>query len=528
MCRYFSSFCAGFLRYFQLNKLLYKKTYMTELAQNLPLNLNDIADVNRVEANGKLDEKLRGKLGQFMSSSAVSKLLADMFENVEGEHRLLDAGAGVGSLTAAFVERVKNDAKSVESTCFEISSTMNHYLSDTLKHCSNTCEYHGVKWEQIVIEEDFIPHSAEQVLTSPQKYNKAILNPPYLKIAAGGTERSELRKVGFETGNLYSAFVGLAIMLLEDGGELVAITPRSFCNGPYFNDFRRLLLDSCSINKIHVFNSRKSAFKADKVLQENVVYHLTKGEPQRDTVIVTSSSCAEDPNPFVFEVPFDKVVSANNPERFIHIITDEEEQNIATKAGGLPCSLKDLGIQASTGKVVDFRTRENLSNDFVEGSVPLIFPMHLQKCAIEWPVDNAKKPNALLNNKNTANLMVKNGTYVLTRRLTAKEEKRRIVASIYTADIADVEVVGFDNKTNYFHALGEPLEDGLAKGLWVFLNSTLVDKYFRQMNGHTQVNATDLRTLRYPTREQLLAMGEMIDFEEFNQERVDQIIEHLL
>ncbi|OCP45549.1 hypothetical protein AKH06_12715, partial [Vibrio parahaemolyticus] len=68
---------------------------MTELAQNLPLNLNDISDVNRVEANGKLDEKLRGKLGQFMSSSAVSTLLADMFENVEGEHRLLDAGAGV-------------------------------------------------------------------------------------------------------------------------------------------------------------------------------------------------------------------------------------------------------------------------------------------------------------------------------------------------------------------------------------------------------------------------------------------------
>ncbi|WP_281948752.1 Eco57I restriction-modification methylase domain-containing protein [Vibrio parahaemolyticus] len=503
---------------------------MTELAQNLPLNLNDISDVNRVEANGKLDEKLRGKLGQFMSSSAVSTLLADMFENVEGEHRLLDAGAGVGSLTAAFVERVKNNATSIDSTCFELSSVMNHYLSDTLKHCSNTCESYGVQWDQTVIEDDFIQHSVEQLLNDnfKPKYNKAILNPPYLKISSNGTERSALRKVSFETGNLYSAFVGLAIKLLEEGGELVAITPRSFCNGPYFNDFRRLLLDSCSINKIHVFNSRKSAFKADKVLQENVVYHLTKGEPQRDTVVVTSSSCAEDPNPYVYEVPFDKVVNENNPERFIHIITDEEEQNVATRVGGLPCSLEDLGIQASTGKVVDFRTRENLSTDFVDGSVPLIFPQHLQKCAIEWPVENAKKPNALLNNESTANLMVKNGTYVLTRRLTAKEEKRRIVASIYTADIADVEVVGFENKTNYFHALGEPLDDDLAKGLWVFLNSTLIDKFFRQMNGHTQVNATDLRTLRYPTREQLIAMGETANFAEFNQACVDQIIENFL
>ncbi|MDW1913490.1 modification methylase, partial [Vibrio sp. 707] len=136
---------------------------MTELAQNLPLNLNDISDVNRVEANGKLDEKLRGKLGQFMSSSAVSTLLADMFENVDGEHRLLDAGAGVGSLTAAFVERVKNDATSIDSTCFELSSVMNHYLSDTLKHCSNTCESYGVQWDQTVVEDDFIQHSVEQL-----------------------------------------------------------------------------------------------------------------------------------------------------------------------------------------------------------------------------------------------------------------------------------------------------------------------------------------------------------------------------
>ncbi|UKA27160.1 Eco57I restriction-modification methylase domain-containing protein [Photobacterium damselae subsp. damselae] len=503
---------------------------MMELTQNIPLNLNDIADVNRVEANGKLDEKLRSKLGQFMSSSSVSMLLADMFENVEGEHRLLDAGAGVGSLTAAFVERVKGNTTSIESTCFELSSIMNHYLNDTLSQCSKACEANNIQWSQTVIKEDFIQHSVKMLLSDgfTPSYNKVILNPPYLKIAAKGEERKALRQVNFETGNLYSAFVGLAIKLLEDGGELVAITPRSFCNGPYFNDFRKLLLDTCSINKIHVFNSRKSAFKADKVLQENVVYHLTKSEPQRDTVIVSSSSCAEDPNPFVYEVPFNKVVNVNNPDRFIHIITDEEEQNIATRAGGLPCSLEDLGIQASTGKVVDFRTRENLSIDFVNGSVPLIFPQHLQKCAVKWPIKNAKKPNALLNNESTTNLMVKNGTYVLTRRLTAKEEKRRIVASIYTADVADVEVVGFENKTNYFHTLGEPLHDGLAKGLWVFLNSSLVDKYFRQMNGHTQVNATDLRTLRYPTREQLINMGKAVDFEEFNQECIDDIIERFL
>ena len=503
---------------------------MSQAAYKLSINLNDIADSNRIKANSNLNEKLRGQLGQFMSSPAVSMLLADMFENLDGENKILDAGAGAGSLTAALVERLKNESKSIDSTCFEISDEMIPYLTDTLSKCLEACSSDGVKWNSEVIETSFIDHSVNLLLNPDfkPKYNKAILNPPYLKISAKGPERAALKKVGFETGNLYSAFVGLAIMLLEDKGELVAITPRSFCNGPYFNDFRKLLLDNCSINKIHVFNSRNSAFKTDKVLQENVVFHLTKGEKQRDKVIVASSNCAEDPSPYIFEVPFNKVVSNSNPDRFIHIITNNEEQYIATKAGGLPCSLGDLGIQVSTGKVVDFRTKENLRPDFIAGSVPLIFPQHLKCGSVTWPIENAKKPNAILNNDETANLMVAKRTYVLTRRLTAKEEKRRIVASIYTADVADVGVVGFDNKTNYFHALGKPLDDKLAKGLWAFLNSTIVDKYFRQMNGNTQVNATDLRTLRYPTKEHLISIGEALTFEGFDQDKIDNVLDNFI
>ncbi|MDN3611839.1 Eco57I restriction-modification methylase domain-containing protein [Vibrio ostreicida] len=500
---------------------------MTDVLEAQPININSKVDEIRETANGLLDVNLKGKLGQFMSSSAVSNLLASMFDDMSGDIRLLDAGAGVGSLSAAFTSKAAQTARSIHSTCYEIDEVMVSHLEQTLTHCLELSSRSNIGWEKEVIQEDFIRSAVEQIQSENfvPIYNKAILNPPYLKISAKGPERSQIRKIGFETGNLYSAFVGLAIKLLEEGGELVAITPRSFCNGPYFNDFRKLILDECSLNKIHVFNSRKSAFKTDKVLQENVIFHLKKGVQQVEIVQVASSSCAEDPNPEIFEVPFSDVANPNNPDRFIHIITNEEEQNVAHTAGGLPCSLEDLGIQASTGRVVDFRTRENLVQDVCENSVPLIFPQHLKQGEIHWPLEDSKKPNSLLNNVDTEKLMVPNGTYVLTRRLTAKEEKRRIAASLYTAEVADVPVVGFENKTNYFHSNNQPLEHDFAKGLWIFLNSTLVDQYFRQMNGHTQVNATDLRTLRYPTHEQLVELAAQYEGINLEQDRVDELVD---
>jgi len=68
----------------------------------------------------------------------------------------------------------------------------------------------------------------------------------------------------------------------------------------------------------------------------------------------------------------------------------------------------------------------------------------------------------------------------------------------------------------------------LAKGLAVFLNSTLVDLFFRQFNGHTQVNAGDLRKLRYPQRDALLSMGEKVGRPFPEQVCIDDIVEGAL
>jgi adenine-specific DNA-methyltransferase len=86
--------------------------------------------------------------------------------------------------------------------------------------------------------------------------------------------------VGIETVNLYTAFVALTVLLMAKGGEIVAIIPRSFCNGSYYRPFRNLILRTCSIRQLHLFESRKKAFQDDDVLQENIISHLIKGDPQ--------------------------------------------------------------------------------------------------------------------------------------------------------------------------------------------------------------------------------------------------------
>jgi hypothetical protein len=61
-----------------------------------------------------------------------------------------------------------------------------------------------------------------------------------------------------------------------------------------------------------------------------------------------------------------------------------------------------------------------------------------------------------------------------------------------------------------------------------FLNSTVVDLYFRQFNGHTQVNATDLRSLNYPTKAQLEKLGRRIADPGMQQEELDAVVEEKL
>jgi len=491
------------------------------------------ADAARLEISPLLDPARRAKLGQFLTPAIVAEFMARMVLPLPMSVRLLDAGAGAGSLTAAFVKEVSSRSRrpgSLEVSAFEIDSSLHGHLEQTLNACSLECHAAGMQFISRVIHQDFVENAA--TLFDSQRvraeYDCALLNPPYAKIGSTSTTRYALRQLGVETSNLYSAFVAVALSQLKTGGQLIAITPRSFCNGPYFGSFRKFILRHAGLVRAHVYLSRKTAFGEDDVLQENIIYHLVKGIPQPSTVRISSSLGPRDTDPVEHEVPFTEVVLPNDPHKFIRLVSSAEDSQLAQRVRGLPCSLAGLGLKVSTGRVVDFRAREHLRDDPMEGAVPLIYPCHFEQGFVKWPQSGCRKPNALALSGQTMPLTVPKGSYVLTKRFSSKEERRRIVAAVYDPRRIDAALVGFENHLNYFHREGSGLRPALAKGLALYLNSTAVDQYFRQFSGHTQVNATDLRALHYPSIDQLEAIGRIMDGVLPSQRSIDEAVEELL
>lgn len=73
-------------------------------SEQAPGDLLGAVDLYGVEAGRGLDAGRRGEMGQFPTPPAVARFMASMLELRGRSVRLLDAGAGVGVLTAAVVQ----------------------------------------------------------------------------------------------------------------------------------------------------------------------------------------------------------------------------------------------------------------------------------------------------------------------------------------------------------------------------------------------------------------------------------------
>lgn len=468
--------------------------------------------------------EVRKSKGQFFTPKKVGMYMSSLFQVNHETIRVLDPGAGTGILTAAFCERLLHSDGAARLTLdvYENDPVLLPLLKSTLEKCKSELEGKGHTVEYHLHEKDFIL-SNEQYLRQPDLFSAAdrhmlydfvIANPPYYKLNKSSPEAAVMAQCVSEQPNIYSLFMALSLMMTRPEGEMVFITPRSFCSGLYYKKFREWFLENAVLMNIHIFESRKKVFDSDDVLQENVIIRAKKRRStnERGEVTVGVSEDRRLDRLASMKVETADIIHRTNGEVYIRIPTSPFDVNVLHLIDRWPNTLRDLGLAISTGPVVPFRATQHLLANPADRSqaVPLLWMHNMQGVRVAWPRKNIKKPPAIRLCSETMPLLVPVRNYALVKRFSSKEQKRRLHAAVLLESDFPYQHVGIENHVNYIHRPKGTLSVNEAFGIAGLLNTTLVDNYFRSLNGNTQVNAVDMRNLPLPSIEQIDEIGEVV------------------
>ena len=455
----------------------------------------------------------RKTLGQFFTGSIVSEYMASLISKPSSKAvRLLDAGAGTGILTASTaLHCLKLGCKTVHAVLYELDSKAIPSLEQTLKIVQNTFSAQRASFTFEIRCDDFVlarPDKDEDT----QPFDICVINPPYFKYSV---QESPYAKAASDLyhgdPNIYASFTAIAMSCMKQGGQLVAITPRSFTNGLYFKGFRSYMLGESALDLIHIFKKRDKVFKNEDstVLQENVICRFVKGSEQSDITVRSSNCDSSISNADEEHYALPLIIDPSNNQKIIRIPESAYEAAILRQAETFPTTFENAGYFISTGRVVEHRTRPYITDDInTDNSVLLYRPHNVSPLQASWTGEHKKDVLFKLNDGHEKHTM-ENGNFVLLKRFSSKDEKRRLVSGVHLKNAHDCELIGFGNKTNYIGLADSNLTKVEAFGLAAIFNSSFMDKYFRCISGNTQVNATEIRVMKFPTREQVKEIGRL-------------------
>ena len=460
----------------------------------------------------------RKQLGQYFTPPAIARFMARIADLSSPDLRVLEPAAGLGVLVAALAERIVGmpHLKQWRVVAYEIDANLRPLLILALGYIRHWLYGRDVQFEFEVKPGDFILDNAATLRPAPLlepelsgiQFNLVTSNPPYFKISKSDRRATIMQEVVHGQPNIYMLFMAASAKLLHPHGQLVFITPRSFCSGAYFKLFRRWFFQTVALERLHIFESRAEAFAHDAVLQENLIFTAVKAVKQRETVEISSSYGASDLDKVAIRsVPLEEVLDVDSSEVMLSIPLDPADSMTRSVFSQWPNRLQALGLEISTGPVVPFRTETLVNEGDNINTAPLIWVQHVQRMTTVWPLANLEKPQHIRIAPDSFPLLLPNQTYVLIRRFSPKEDNSRIIAAPYLNGELPTEYLGVENHVNYLHRPHGSLAEVEAVGLAAFLNSRWVDQYFRMSSGNTQVNAAELRALPIPPLDSIKRIG---------------------
>ena len=454
----------------------------------------------------------RKVIGQFFTPLSIAEYMGGLSFRCGEKISILDPGAGSGLLSAALIDRlVCVGVKYIELDLYENNEKILPLLNDHFVYIKDELAKLGVALSFRIIGKNFIEENqfAWTGMLPGEKYDIVISNPPYKKIGKDALEARVMSDIVYGQPNLYFLFMAMGARLLRNGGEFIYIVPRSFSSGLYFTAFRKWFLSIMRITNLHLFTSREAVGgKHDSVLQETIILRAEKKKSIQQSIVLTESGdeiCANTVNRY--SVDYNTCVDSGD-NAFLFFPICGADAHVLDFVNHWPATLPKLGYRLKTGIVVDFRETEWMCTEENEATIPLLWACNFDGSRIRFPASSTGKPQYLVDAPSTKRLQMNAGNYILLKRFTAKEERRRLqCALLFRDDFSGYNSISTENHLNFIVKMNGDMQKEEMYGLFAVLNSRYLERYFRILNGSTQVNANEINSIPFPSLSDLLQIG---------------------
>lgn len=474
--------------------------------------------VGNAYATYSVQKEKRDK-GQFFTPLAISQFMGSLARATDSEFiRILDPGCGSAILSCSLIEHlVQNNMtlKKINLDLYDTDTVLIPYTEIVLGYLSDWLRSKGVQIDLTIHQEDFIlvNHTyisgANLFNDNIVLYDYIISNPPYFKLAKDDARTQCCASIVDGQTNIYALFMAICSKMLNESGEMIFITPRSFASGRYFQSFRDYLFENTRLCFVHLFNTRKDTFAKDDVLQELVITRFANSNNGR--IIISHSEGSRDLNdPVIKDYPETDILDPSTSDKVVFLPTDDKDDAILNLFRSWDGNMEKYDIKISTGPVVAFRIYDYITSDEDPDTVPLYWMHNVVKMLADHPVNKKDKGQYIKVAPESMHTLLPNKNYILLRRMSSKDDSSRLVAAPYFGNMAKYKYVGIENKLNYIYRPKGHLRRDETIGLTALLDSDLFDGYFRTFNGNINVSATELRAMPLPPIETIREIGKQI------------------
>ena len=480
---------------------------------------------------GMIPVRLRAELGAYYTPPALCERLLDMATEAGVDWRsarILDPACGGGAFLSPVARRIMKNLGncSAETVLNHIQNRLYGFELDPFAAwmsqvfldvtLGELCHGAGTRLRSIVQV-----HDAMEQTPQGEGFDLVVGNPPYGRISLSTDLRNRFRRSLFGHANLYGVFTDLALRFARPGGVIAFVTPTSFLAGEYFKNLRGLLGREAPPVSIDFVGERKGVFT--DVLQETLLATYRRGGNSDEGKVhfITSG-----PDGSITTKTAGSFGLPEEPAQPWVMPRSEDQCLLVRQAEQLPYRLADYGYTVSTGPLVWNRHKESLREEPGKGRYPLIWAESVRSYG-EFEFRAVKRNHKpYFEPKSNERWVVTDSPCVLSQRTTSKEQNRRLKAA--ELPISFVEKHGgvvVENHLNIIKPLdGEPKVTPAA--LSALLNSEVVDRLFRCINGSVAVSAYELKSLPLPSPEDMKAIDQMVN-RRTKQKTVERAVERL-